>query len=538
MPSRKESISSCQKACPAGVDIPQYVRLIKDGRFGKAFDVIHSRIPFPMVCSFVCAHPCEANCARAQFDEAVSIRRLKRMAVEKGGRKLELTKLPRTGKRLAIIGSGPCGLSAAYYLNLMGHAVIVFEALPQLGGMLRYCIPEFRLPEKALDQEISFLRSLGIEFRSNECIDSPETLLASGYDAVFVATGAWKSTSMGIEGEDLPDTMDGIHFLRQMRQGKAPPSTGGRVVVVGGGNTAIDAARAAVRFGAAVEIVYRRSLAEMPASHEEIQDAIEEGVIIRPLTLPVKIAKGQIVCVDVRSKEIDANGRGVPEPIWGSEHSLPFDVLIMAIGQTADAESIKLEESRKGMVYVDRDTLATSIKGVFAGGDAVTGPSSIIEAIAQGRQASESIDRYLGGAGAIPENSPADLNQPYLQDTAVRGALRRPVGKIDLQKRRTTFEVVEQVYVESEAVAEASRCLSCDLREFEVEINGAICKDCGYCREICSLDVFSKNENFNALGFRPANAKASEKCVGCLRCLYICPDFAITVKDRCSSQNQ
>jgi NADPH-dependent glutamate synthase beta subunit-like oxidoreductase len=400
--------------------------------------------------------------------------------------------------------------------------------------MLRYGIPAFRLPEKILDQELSFVRSLGIEIRSQVRIDSPHALLESGYDAVFVATGAWNSTTMGIEGEDLPETIDGIHFLRRLRQGEKP-ALGRRVVVVGGGNTAIDAARTAVRCGAAVEIIYRRSQAEMPADAEEVHEAIEEGVIIRPLILPVKIVKGHVVCVTVQTKETDASGRGMPEPMWGSEHSLPCDTLIVAIGQTADARSIHLEESGKGMVRVDKDTLSTAHQGVFAGGDVVTGPSSIIEAIAQGRRASESMDRFLGGTGAIPEKQSAEPDHPFLPDTAARGALRRSADQLELQKRRTTFEVVERVYEESEAVAEAARCLSCDLRDFEVRINGAICKDCGYCREICSLGVFSQQEQFNALGFRPAHANDSEKCVGCLRCFHICPDLAITVQQRCGS---
>lgn len=535
MQSRKRSTSPCKEACPAGVDIPRYIRLVKEGCFEEAYEVISNRIPFPMICGFACAHPCEAKCARAQFDDPVSIWRLKRMVAENGGREPEVIKGPKTGKRVAIVGSGPCGLSAAFYLSLMGHSVVVFEALPKAGGMLRYCIPEYRLPEKVVDKEISFLQSLGIEIRNKERVESPQLLLEGGFDAVFVATGAWKSAKMGIDGEDQPATIDGIQFLQQLRYGKTP-SIGPRVIVIGGGNTAIDTARAAVRFGAEVEVVYRRSRSQMPADHEEIQEAIEEGVKIRPLTLPVKIEQGELTCVGVRLAATDASGRGVPEPVWGSEHSLAFDTLIMAIGQTADAESLKLEKGTNGSIRVVGNSLATPQRGVFAGGDAVTGPASIIEAVAQGRRASESIDRYLGGSGVIPEKKMLEPEQD-LPEAAPRGASRRAVEKIDLKKRRTTFEVVEQVYQESQAISEAFRCLSCDLRNFEIIINGAICKDCGYCREICSLGVIGQQENFNALGFRPAIAKEGQKCIGCLRCLYVCPDFAITVKQHCNSQS-
>ena len=530
MLSGKRSTAPCQEACPAGIDVPRYVRHIREGHFEKALAVIRERIPFPFVCGYACVHPCETKCARTQFDEAIAIRMLKKAAAEKGGRKPVgvVRRLP-TGKRVAVIGSGPCGLTAACYLNGQGHRVTVYEALPMPGGMLRYGIPEYRLPEEIVDREIAMIRDAGVEIISGVTVSSAESLREKGFDAVLVATGAWKPARMGIPGEDSPGVIDGISFLRRVNEGKAPV-IGRKVTVVGGGNTAIDAARASIRLGAEVVQLYRRTRAEMPAGSEEIIEAAQEGVCIEYLTAPVRIEKGQATCIRMRLGDPDASGRQAPVPIGGSEYIVGFDTLIMAIGQSADAASVRLEAQKNGAVHVDRDSLSTAKKGIFAGGDAVTGPSTIIEAIAQGRRACASIDRFLGGTGIIPETL-SEETAAAPPETAPPGTKRPATRRIALKRRCSTFEPVERTYQRKAAAAEAYRCLSCDLRDFDVAVNGLICKDCGYCREVCSLGIFGQSADFNPSGYKPAVAENTDKCIGCLRCLYICPDFAITIKE-------
>lgn len=528
--SRKKSTAPCREACPAGIDVPRYIRHIREGHFDQALAVIRERIPFPFVCGYACVHPCETKCARMQYDQAVAIRMLKRVAAEKGDSEpADPIKRNRTGRKIAVIGSGPCGLTAAYYLNGQGHSVTVYEALPLAGGMLRYGIPEYRLPEDIVDREIDRIAAGGVAVVTGVRISSAESLLEKGFAAVFVATGAWKPAKMGIPGEDLDQVVDGLSFLSRVNEGN-PPVIGPKVVVVGGGNTAVDAARAAVRLGADVVQIYRRTRAEMPAASEEISEAIEEGVCVEYLTAPVKIEKNQATCIRMQLGDADASGRRAPVPVAGSEYTLGFDTLIMAIGQSADAASLCLEGQKNGTVRVDQRNLATPTRGIFAGGDAVSGPSTLIEAIAQGRLACASIDRFLGGAGIVEPLS-EEMN-PEPPETRPPGDARPIVRRISLKKRRTTFNVVEQVYRKQEAIAEAARCMSCDLRDFDVTVNELICKDCGYCREVCSLGIFKQSEQFNPSGYKPAVVEDTDKCIGCLRCLYICPDFAITIQDR------
>lgn len=526
----KKSTAPCREACPAGIDVPRYIRHIRTGQFAEALEAIRERIPFPFVCGYACVHPCETKCARLLFDEAVAIRMLKRVAAEKGGRiPVRIAKRPPSGKKVAVIGSGPCGLTAAYYLTGQGHRVTVYEALPLPGGLLRYGIPEYRLPEEIVDREIDLLRASGVEIITGTPIASPASLREKGFDAVFAATGAWKPVKMGIPGEGSPGVIDGLAFLRQVNEGKAP-EIGRKVIVVGGGNTAIDASRASVRLGAKVVQLYRRTRAEMPAGSEEIVEAVEEGVRIDYLAAPVRIEKGLATCTRMRLDKPDATGRRTPVPIVGSEFILPFDTLIMAIGQSADADSLHLEGEKNGTIRVDHGNLATPQRGIFAGGDAVSGPSSIIEAIAQGRLASLSIDRFLGGSGNLPEALSDSADEP--PETAPRGTTRPAPKTISLKRRCGTFDPLELSYTKKAAMGEAVRCLSCDLCDFDVTINALICKDCGYCREVCSLGIFEQSTDFNPSGYKPAVAVHTDRCIGCLRCLYICPDFAITIQER------
>ncbi|RKO67733.1 4Fe-4S dicluster domain-containing protein [Desulfofundulus salinus] len=521
----------CREACPAGVDVPRYVRCIKEGKFDQALSVIRERIPFPAVCAYACVHPCESKCARQQYDEPVAIRMLKRAAVEKGGEawKGKLGPIPPTGKKVAVVGAGPCGLTAAYYLAGKGHRVTVFEVMPSSGGMLRYGIPEYRLPKEVVDREINVIKDRGVEIKTGARVESAEKLLYEGYDAVLVAAGSWLGLGIELEGGSV-GVMDGISFLRAVNTGN-PPAVGEKVLVVGGGNTAIDAARSSVRLGAReVVVLYRRTRAEMPASPEEVAEAVEEGIKFEFLATPKAIEKNNVVCVRMALGEPDESGRPRPVPVEGSEFTISCNTMIAAVGQSADAFSLGLEGNADGTIKVDPDTLATSLKGVFAAGDAVTGPSSIIQAIAQGRRAASSIDKYLGGNGVIDEKLAEDT-KVSLREDAPRGTARHIAPAITAEERKGGFKLVEQGYDDLTAVREAQRCLSCDLRHFNVEVNVNICKGCGYCKEVCTLGVFTISGFFNSSGYKPMVAAHTEKCMGCLRCLTVCPDFAITVRE-------
>ena len=521
----------CREACPAGIDVPRYIRHLREGRFAEALAVIRQRIPFPSVCGYACVHPCEQKCARAQLDEAVAIRMLKKVAAERGGRRqpARIVAAPPTGKEVAVIGSGPCGMTAAYYLNTLGHRVTVYESMPKPGGMLTYGIPGYRLPNEVVEKEIAGIVVSGVALVTGRPISSAEDLRKKGFDAVLAATGAWKPLKMGITGEASRRVIDGIVFLKRVNEGKAP-TIGCQVVVVGGGNTAIDSSRAARRLGAEVTLLYRRTRAEMPASAGEVADAAEEGVRLVFLTAPVRIERGKVICVTMRLGEPGSDGRPVPVPVPGSEHAFSFDTLIMAVGQSADATAVGLAAKRNGAVRVKKGETSTMKRGVFAAGDAVTGPSSIIEAIAQGRLAAGAIDRFLGGNGILPGAAEEPASVPL--ETAPYGTTRHATKRVPVRKRLAGFFPVERTFGPAAAAAEASRCLSCDLTDYEVTVSELLCKDCGYCREVCSLGVFEQSVSFNPAGYRPVVAAHAERCVGCLRCLYICPDFSIGIRQK------
>jgi len=463
----------CSHTCPAGVDAPRYIRFIAQGKPAEAVAVIREKIPFPSVCGYVCVHPCEAKCRRGLLDEAIGIRVLKRFAADHdtGLWKQNLSLASASGKRVAIVGSGPAGLTAAYYLAKLGHKITVFEALPEAGGMMRVGIPDYRLPKDILDAEIGEIEALGVDIKLNIPINSLDGLFEEGYNAVFLATGAHQGMKIGVKGEKTPGVIDCVSFLREVSLGKKV-KVGDRVAVIGGGNAAIDSARTALRLGAKeVTIIYRRTQAEMPASAEEIEGATTERVEIRFLAAPSKITsrngKLRLECLEMRLGEVDASGRPRPEPVKGSEFGLDFDTIIAAVGQRPEVPSqFKLSLGRGDTIEVDPDTLATSREGVFAGGDVVSGPASVIEAIAHGRQAAISIDKYLGGKGEIEETlAPPEAPMKALEEAEEEPRVEIPA--LPVAERLKGFDQVELGLSEKMAVKEAERCLRCDLEERE-----------------------------------------------------------------------
>jgi len=462
----------CSHTCPAGIDVPRYIRFISEGKYDQALAVIREKIPFPSICGHVCPHPCETKCRRGQVDEAIAIRALKRFAAEKGNGlwKAKAKMAAATGKRVAIIGSGPAGLTAAYYLAKRGHAVNVFETLPEPGGMMRYGIPEYRLPREVLAEEIGEIKNVGVDIRTNTRISSVDELFEHGYHAIFLAIGAHQGAKLRIEGEDSPEVMEGVSFLREINMGNKV-RVGDRIAVIGGGNVAIDASRSALRLGAKeVTIIYRRTRDEMPASREEIEEALLEGVKIEFLAAPIRIASRngtvELTCIRVELGAVDESGRRRPVPIEGNEFSLPFDTVIAAIGQVPEApEKFGLPLERGNTIQVDDDTLATTKEGVFAGGDAVTGPATVIEAIAAGRQAAVSIDKYLGGSGIIDEALAPPEEIGTLTELEEGEKHRISIPTLTLSKRLCSFAEVELGLGEEMAIEEAKRCLRCDLEE-------------------------------------------------------------------------
>jgi len=403
----------CQHTCPVGLDIPGYVSLIKEGKFAEAYYLIKQCNPFPSICGRVCNHPCEFKCRRGQLDEPIAIKDLRRFVADYAF-KMGIEYVPeireRKEEKVAVIGAGPAGLSAAWDLALEGYQVAVFDALSVAGGMLAVGIPEYRLPNDILRKEVHEIEKLGVDIKLNTPIGDIESLFKDGYKAVFIAIGAHKGVKAGIPGEDLGGVYDGIEFLREVNLGREV-QVGKKVAVIGGGNSAIDSARVALRKGAGeVHIFYRREKKDMPAIAEEVEAAEEEGIHFHLLTAPGRILGNDgkatgLECIRMSLKEFDRSGRRTPYPIEGSEYVIDTDMVIEAIGQRPDTSFIMNDEikvGRGGAVVADRRTLATEKRGVFAGGDAVTGPQTVIEAIAAGQRAASSIRRYLQGKELSP----------------------------------------------------------------------------------------------------------------------------------------
>jgi len=403
---KKISLPPCQEACPIHQDTRGYVALIAKGKFKEALELIRKVNPLPAVCGFICHHPCEEACLREEVDDPVPIRLLKRFVSEYDREKKGLKRRPKKKRRekVLVIGSGPAGLSAANDLRLLGFEVTIFEALPVLGGMLAVGIPAFRLPRDILKMEIEGIRALGVEMKTSHpfCFDgNGKTIQRLGFQAAFVSIGAHQSQKLDIPGEALLGVFPGVEFLREVNLGEKT-TIGKKVAVIGGGNVAIDAARSAIRLGTKrVEVYYRRSKMEMPAISEEVEEAIREDVNIHFLSSPIQIIgrAGKVVgmeCVKMELAEPDQSGRRKPVPIKGSHFKVHVDTVISAIGQKVDRKVLKgLEVDPNGTVRVDPNTSQTSMKGVFAGGDVVTGPGWAIDAIAAGKRGAEAIAQYL-----------------------------------------------------------------------------------------------------------------------------------------------
>jgi len=469
----------CQHICPVELDCPGYISLVKEGKYAEAYRLIRQRLPFAMSVGRVCDHPCEVKCRRAQVDESVSIRDLKRMAADwayEHNVEFVPPMKPKKAERVAIIGAGPAGLTAAYELAREGYQVTVFEALPVAGGMMAVAIPEYRLPKKLLKAEIDNILKLGVELKLNTRVDDVDRLLKDGYRAVFISCGAHKGDKMGIPGEDVQGVYDAIEFLREASLGKKP-AIGKKVAVVGGGNSAIDGARVALRLGAEeVRILYRRQRRDMPAIEEEIEAAEDEGIHVDCLVAPTKVLSqggklNGLECIRMELKAFDSSGRRSPEPLRGSEYTLAVDTVIEAIGQRPDTSFIKdggVKVARGGVIAADPRTLATERPGIFAGGDAVTGPKTVIWAVAAGQRAATSINRYLQGKPLSPfverdGYEPIEVPSVPPTEEEVKEKARMQPSHLSTKERKMSFKEVLLPVKAAEAREEAARCLRCDL---------------------------------------------------------------------------
>lgn len=586
-----DCIGPCMNHCPARVDAQGYIALISMGKYEEALKLIKQQNPLPLSIGRVCVRECEVACRRQIIDESVGINPLKRYAADMDAQQ-DHQWVPDVkewnGKKVAVVGGGPSGLTCAYFLTLEGCSVTIFEKLPRLGGMLMYGIPEYRLPKKILDKEIKWITDLGIDVKTNMIMGKDfdiHSLFNDGFDAIYLALGAHKASTMRLAHEDdTRGVMWGINFLRDI-PGQVPKLKE-TVVVVGGGNTAIDAARTALRCGAdKVRIVYRRSIKEMPAHEDEVHAAQKEGIEILFLTNPKSILRDEsgqlkgIECLKMQLVEAGPGERPRPVPINGSEFELPCDFLIGAIGQKVDTtfndpkKSIELEQW--GTIRVNKDTLATSIKGVFAGGDVVTGPGTAVNAIAQGKRAALSIHAYLNtGKVDKPVKPFLSFKQPFADVTESELAhfetiARNKMPELPVNKRINNFDEVEQGYDETQARSESRRCLECGCSEyydcqlrqyadaFDVDISRYLgetrkykvdrrhpfivmdpnkCINCGRCVRTCSEILKVSALGFVYRGFKtvvkPAMGKPllETNCVTCGNCVDTCPTGALSEK--------
>ena len=582
-----DCVAPCQLACPANTDCQGYVGLIANGKFDDALKLIKEKIALPASIGRVCPHPCEKACRRGKVEEPINIAQLKAFAADldlKGDAYLpEIAE--ETGKKVAIVGGGPAGLTAAFYLRRMGHQVTVFDMMEKMGGMLRYGIPQYRLPKEVLDSEISVIEKTGVKLVNNVKFGKDITLdmLKSVNDAVILAPGAWKSTPMRVKGEDIKGVYGGIDFLRSVIKGEKV-DIGERVAVCGGGNTAMDACRTAVRLGAKeVYVIYRRTQQEMPAEEIEIKESMEEGVIYKFLTNPVEIhgENGRVSAMTLQLMELgepDASGRRRPVAIEGKTEYLPVDSVIMAIGQKFDSTDFSsIELTDRGTILADEDTFKTNIDGVFAIGDATNkGASIAIAAIGEADKCVKVVDAYLKG-------EEYDIAEKYISkrdedriDLSGKTPQPRTVAQVlDAQDRKNNFNEVSLGLTQEEAQKEAQRCLECGCREYFkckllsvaqrydihperfagempqkytrddnafIERNTAKCILCGLCVRSCKEVVNISAIGLLGRGFKSSVAPAfalpldQTKCTNCGLCVKLCPTGALTEKSALKKQ--
>ena len=582
-----DCIAPCQLNCPARTDCQGYVGLIANGEYDSAIKLIKNKISLPASIGRVCPHPCESACRRKNVDEAISIAQLKAFAadVDLNGEKYIPEKSAPTGKKIAIIGGGPAGLTAAYKLAIMGHEVAIYDMMEKMGGMLRYGIPQYRLPKEILDKEISIIEGLGVKMNNGFKLGREISIegLKSVYDAVIVAVGAWQSSSMRTPGEELDGVYGGIDFLRSVILGE-PVEIGESVAICGGGNTAMDACRTAVRLGAKnVYVVYRRTRNEMPAEKIEIDEAEEEGVQYKFLTNPISFngENGKVKSITLQVMELgepDESGRRSPVPVEGNTEEIKVDSVIMAIGQKLVKEDVaELELTDRGNIKADIDTFETNIDGVFAIGDATNrGASIAIEAIGEANRCSVAVDAYLKG-------EEIDTRVPYISrrdeemiDYSSKEKCERKRPKVlNAEYRRHNFDEVCLGYTEEEAQAEASRCLECGCKEYFkckllnvaqrydinparfkgempqkytansnefIERNSAKCILCGLCVRSCKEVMNISAIGLMGRGFTTEVAPAfnlpldQTKCTNCGLCVQLCPTGALTEKSALKKQ--
>ena len=569
----------CSLACPAGTDCQGYVGMIANGEYKEAIKLIKDKIPMPASIGRVCPHPCEKACRRQNVEEPISIAWLKSFAADMDLKSDDVFKpevAEATGKKVAVIGGGPGGLTTAYYLKIMGHDVTVYDAMPNMGGMLRYGIPQYRLPKEVVEREVQEIASIGVKLQNNVRIGKDITLeeLRNSNDAVVVAIGAWKSSSMRAKGEDLDGVLGGIDFLRNSVMG-LPLNMGKKVAVVGGGNTAMDACRTAVRQGAEeIYVIYRRTRSEMPADDVEIEEAIEEGIEFKFLTNPDEIIgeNGKVKAVRLQKMELgepDASGRRSPVAIEGAFEEIELDTVIMAIGQYANLDGFEnLELTRKRTIAADESTFRTSLEGVFAVGDATNkGADIAISAIGEGKKAAEVIDTYLNG-------EIVGYKKPYVVERVVspeeyekyERANRPQMPHLSPEERKHNFEEIVKGYSVEDAKKEASRCLECGCHDFYecklikyaneydvkparfgdnkhqrrneqthpyIERNPDKCILCGLCVRVCEEVMGITALGLIGRGFdtivQPEFDKPlqSTECISCGQCVTLCPTGAL-----------
>jgi len=512
---------ACQATCPLHIDIRGYVGLIQKGKFDEALALIKEKLPFPGIIGRICTHPCETKCKRNEVEEAISINALKRAAADFGKYTDDLSVVAEKKEKVAVVGGGPAGMMAAYDLRKLGYKVTIFEANATLGGMMAVGIPEFRLPRDILAKETDIIKKLGVEIKLNSRVGKDVKFedLQKDYNAVFVAAGTHKGRSLGIENEHADGVIDGTEFLYKVNTGeKIKPE--GKVVVVGGGNVSIDCARTCVRLGYKnVTIAYRRSRNEMPAIAEEVNEAENEGVKLNLLSGPSKVVvkNGKVAgleCIKMELGEPDASGRRRPVPVKGSEFIIETGLIIAAVGEESDLEFMSGGAAKavsKGYIKADPVTLATDVKGVFAGGDVVTGAATVIQALAAGRKAAKSIDKYFKGEPLDKGREGEEVFESKLiVDTwGINEVSRAATPSIPVAKREGNFKEVETGLTKEMAVKEAERCLQCDCKicinmlacpalilddDGKVAVDAPNCPGCGVCAQVCPFDAIKPGE--------------------------------------------